>query len=153
MIESNYLIINRIPETYDRMKIAGKAAVFLNGSGKMIDRGAVRIDDTVYAFMYCDEVRNITLVTESGDVITILCRDAGTYDETLSELRKASGRSFSKQNKRINRYAESVAEKLGEGVRLRVTDAVDQSEMVECPECGMLNPKGSVYCLDCGAEI
>ncbi|MBQ6388445.1 MAG: zinc-ribbon domain-containing protein [Mogibacterium sp.] len=25
--------------------------------------------------------------------------------------------------------------------------------MVKCPECGMLNPAGSEYCLDCGAEI
>ena len=44
-------------------------------------------------------------------------------------------------------------EKLRDGVQIKVTDALDTSDMEVCPECGMLNPKGSPYCLDCGAEI
>ena len=39
------------------------------------------------------------------------------------------------------------------GVQVKIADAVDESEMLVCPECGMLNPKGSEYCLDCGAEL
>ena len=48
---------------------------------------------------------------------------------------------------------KAVAEKLALGIKLRITDAVNDADMVKCPECGMLNPQGSMYCLDCGAEI
>ena len=156
MLDSSYLIINRKPQKFDRVRFAGKAAVFIDSEGKPLNYGVLRLDDTVYAALYCDEVRNVTLVIDAQGqrtVETILWHTEEGYRDGLAQLRKSVSLHFSPQNIRINRYAEAIAAKLDEGVQLRVTDAVDESGMVKCPECGMLNPAGSEYCLDCGAEI
>jgi hypothetical protein len=86
-------------------------------------------------------------------VITILWCSEESYRLDSDALRKAYGGRFSRQNIRLNRYAESIAEKLDNGVHLRVSDAIDETGMKVCPECGMLNPKGSPFCYDCGAEL
>ena len=138
------------------MRIAGRAAVFIDQDGRPLDNGVLILDDTVYAVLYCDEVRNVTMITDRGgirNVVTVLWHTEEGYREGSRLLRDAAGRHFSVQNTRLNRYAEAIAAKLDEGVRLRVADAVDESDMAVCPECGMLNPAGSRYCLDCGAEI
>ena len=156
MLEHNYLIINRHPQTFAGMRIAGKAAVFTDEEGKVLDYGVLILDSSVYAALYCDEVRNITLVTDKSgvqNVVTILWYTEDGYRQGFEALRSVLPMHFSPQNKKLNRYAEAVAEKLALGVKLRITDAVRASDMVECPECGMLNPAGSQYCLDCGAEI
>lgn len=156
MLTSNYLIIDRRPQRFAEMRVSGKVAVFIGDNGRPVDYGAVILDDSVYAALYCDEVRNITLVQDRmGEirVITILWHTDGSYRQGTDALHEALGKHFSRQNLRINRYAEAIAEKLREGVKLRVTDAQDETGMVRCPECGMLNPPGSQYCLDCGADI
>ena len=156
MLNSNYLIINRRAGKFTEMKIAGKTAVFLGENGRPVDYGVIALDSTVYTALFCDEVRNVTLVTDRAgvrNVVTILWYTDEGYLDGLSRLRSALPIHFSVQNTRINRYADAIAEKLELGVRLRVTDAVDETDMVKCPECGMLNPAGSEYCLDCGAEI
>lgn len=156
MLDSNYLITDRKAQRFGRLRIAGRAAVFTDADGKVLDNGVLALDDSVYTALFCDEVRNITFVIDKGGrrtVRTILwCTDEG-YRQDGEALRKAYSGRFSPQNLRLNRYAEAIAEKLDEGVRLRVTDAVDESEMAVCPECGMLNPPQSGYCLECGAEI
>ena len=156
MIDSNYLIINRQPHRFKDMRIAGHTAVFTDEAGRIIDYGAVSLGESVYAALCCDEVRNVTLVTDRPgmqEVITILWMTEEGYRSGLEALKKVLHMHFSPQNKKLNRYAEAVAEKLALGVKLRITDAVSASDMVECPECGMLNPAGSQYCFDCGAEI
>lgn len=156
MLDSNYLIINRHPQRFSDMRIAGHAAVFTDADGKVLDFGVLRLDSTVYAALYCDEVQNVTLVIDKGgrqDVVTLLWLTEEGYLEGLEALKGVLRMHFSPQNMKLNRYAEAVAEKLSLGVKLRITDAVNTADMVECPECGMLNPAGSQYCLDCGAEI
>lgn len=156
MLDSNYLIINRHPQRFSEMRIAGRTAIFTGADGKVLDYGVFALGSSVYAALYCDEVRNITFVTDKGsqhDVITTLWLNEDDYVRSLTALKEVLGIHFSPQNKKLNRYAEAVAEKLALGVKLRITDAVRASDMVECPECGMLNPAGSQYCLDCGAEI
>lgn len=156
MLNSNYLIINRKARKFKKLRMAGRAAVFTDDAGKVIDNGVLAIDDSVYAVLYCDEVRNVTIVTDRGgrrNVFTILWCSEDGYREDSEALRKAYSGRFSRQNLKLNRYAESIAEKLDEGVRLRVTDAVDESGMKVCPECGMMNPVESGYCLECGADI
>ena len=156
MIDSDYYIINRKPQRFCEMRIAGRTAVFLDGDGKVLDYGVLRLGQGVYAALYCEEVRNVTFVTGgtgNADVVTVLWRTDEEYSQGLEELRRAAEIRFSPQNMKLNRYAEAVAEKLALGIKLRITDAVNDADMVKCPECGMLNPSGSMYCLDCGAEI
>lgn len=156
MIDSDYYIINRKPQRFREMRIAGRTAIFLNSEGKVLDYGVLQLGQSIYAALYCDEVKNVTFVTcNSGgaDVVTVLWQTAEGYSHGLEELRRATAVRFSPQNKKLNRYAEAVAEKLSLGIKLRITDAVNDADMIKCPECGMLNPSGSMYCLDCGAEI
>lgn len=156
MLDSNYLIIDRRPQRFADMRIAGKAAVFINKDGKVLDFGVITLDSSVYAALFCDDVRNVTFVIDKGSrrqVVTLLWLTEEDYLRGLEALKDVLHVRFSPQNMKLNRYAESIAEKLDEGVKLRVTDAVNTGDMVQCLECGMLNPRGSQYCLDCGAEI
>ena len=156
MIDSNYLIINRKPQRFDTIRIAGRTAIFLDVDGRPLDFGVISLDDSVYAALCCEKVKNVTLVTDRAgiiNVVTILWHTQEGYREGYELIGRILGRHISVQNEKLNRYAEAIAEKLSLGVKLRVTDAVDESQMVVCPECGMLNPAGSGYCLDCGAEI
>lgn len=156
MLGSNYLIINKKPEKFARMMLAGKTAVFLGDNGKPVDYGVLPLDDSVYAILVCSDVRLVMLVTErreNSSVYGIAWKDDADYEAGVEAIKSASGIKLSKQDLKISSYAWSIAEKLGAGVRIKVTDAIDESEMEVCPECGMLNPKGSTYCLDCGAEL
>lgn len=156
MLDSNYYIVNRHAQRFSAMKLTARAAIFLNEEGRPVDFGVLALADSIYAAVYCDEVRNVTFITDRGgihDVVTILWDTDDGYRAGFELLRRACGKTFYRQNKKLNRYAESIAEKLDIGVRIRVTDAVDESEMIVCPECGILNPKGTPYCLDCGAEL
>ncbi|MBR0085236.1 MAG: hypothetical protein IJL97_01675, partial [Lachnospiraceae bacterium] len=118
------------------MKMTPKAAVFLNEEGRPVDFGVLALADSIYAAVYCDEVRNVTFITDRNgihDVVTILWLTDEGYRTGLDALRKACGKTFYRQNKKLNRYAESIAEKLDIGVRIQVTDAVDESAMTVCP--------------------
>ena len=156
MLDSNYYIVNRYAQKFSEMRLTGKAAIFLDEDGRPVDFGVLQLHESLYAVIYCDEVNNVTFITDRAgihDVVTILwCTDEG-YRAGFEALRAASGKTFYRQNKKLNRYAESIAEKLDTGVRIRVADAVDESAMAVCPECGTLNPKGTPFCLDCGAEL
>ena len=156
MLDSNYYIVNRKARKFSSMKLTEKAAIFLGEDGRPVDFGVLQLHEALYAAVYCDEVRNITFVTDRRgihDVVTILWHTDEEYRSGFDALRAACGKTFYRQNIKLNRYAESIAEKLDIGVRIRVTDAVDETAMTVCPECGTLNPKGTPYCLDCGAEL
>ena len=153
MLDANYFIVNRNAKKFANMSLDGNKASFSDDLGSEV--GCILIDESIYAVLFCDEVRNITFVFENEtlDVVTVLCLDGMLYDKLKCSLQDEYHLELSKQNIRINRYAESIAEKLANGVKLRVTDAADNSDMVECPECGMMNTKGSPYCMDCGADL
>lgn len=153
MLNNNYLIINRKPQPFDSVEMDVDTMMFLDESGSIID--VLVLDDAVFAALYCDEVRNITLVVYSDEirVITILWTTDSEYEAGRKLIADALSIPFSSQNKKINRYGEELAKKLADGVKLQVIDAVDNSAMVKCPDCGMLSPKGTPFCLDCGAEL
>ena len=155
MIANNYLIINKRPQKFERMQLAGRAAVFTD-SGRPVDFGVLALDESIYTMLVCESFRIVMLVIDRhGErrVEGIFWKKAEDYENCVAGLSEAAGIRPSRQDTKINSYAWSIASKLDEGVRVRVTDAVDESDMAVCPECGMLNPKGTPYCLDCGAEL
>ena len=153
MLNKNYLIINRKPRPFDSIEMDAETMMFLDESGSIID--VLVLDDTVFAALYCDEVRNVTLVVYSDEirVVTILWTSDSEYETGRKQIADNLGVPLSSQNKKINRYGEELAKKLADGVKLQVIDAVDNSAMVKCPDCGMMSPKGTPFCLDCGAEL
>ncbi|MBQ9272919.1 MAG: zinc ribbon domain-containing protein [Mogibacterium sp.] len=156
MLASNYLIINKKPQKFKEMRIAGRTAVFIAENGRPLDFGVLALDDSIYTMMSCEQVNLMMMVIDRQGSRTVECifwQTAEGFEQDADAIKKASGLKISKQDLKINSYAWSIAKKLDEGVRVKVTDAVDASDMVVCPECGMLNPKGSPYCLDCGADI
>ena len=151
MVKSNYLIINKKPQTFSAMKCAGRAAVFTDGDGKPLDYGVLIMDSSIYTVLVCSEFRLAVLVIDrQGErtVEDIFWTDDEAFEAGVAAISEAAGIKT-----KINSYAWSIAEKLDAGVQVKIADAVDESEMLVCPECGMLNPKGSEYCLDCGAEL
>ena len=149
MLRNNYVIINREPQQFISMRLEDKTLT-LDGDNLLI------LDESIYAALYCDEVRNVTLVIDkngSQTVETLLwCEEAG-YLAGKREIEGALGRKMSRQNKKLNRYAEEIAKKLAIGIKIQVIDAIEESAMVECPDCGMMSPKGTPFCMDCGAEL
>lgn len=138
------------------MKLAGRTAVFVDGDGRPIDFGVLPLTDSLYAMMSCDQVRLIMMVTDrqgEHNVIGVLWKDESEYAEDRARLVDAADIRLYRRDLKVNSYAWSIAGKLDDGVRIRLTDAVDESEMAVCPECGMLNPKGTPYCLECGSEL
>ena len=53
MITSNYLIINKKPQKFSTMRIAGKAAVFIDTDGRPVDFGVLALDDSIYTMLVC----------------------------------------------------------------------------------------------------
>ena len=156
MLKNNYLIINKKARVFDGMKIAGRTAVFLDKDGRPIDHGVLPLDGSVYAMMSCAEVGLLMMVTDRHgvhDVIGVFWRDGEDYGTECRKLGDAAGMRIYRQDLKISSYAWSIADKLNTGVRIKVTDAVDEADMCGCPECGTLNPKGTPYCLECGCEL
>lgn len=156
MVKNNYLIINKKPQIFDSVKLSGKAAVFTDTDGKPLDYGVLILDDSIYTMLVCSSFRLAVLVIDRHGERTVegifWDSDRG-YEEGVSAISAAAGLRPSKQDTKINSYACSIAAKLNDGVHVKVTEPVDESDMIVCPECGMLNPKGSPYCLDCGAAL
>lgn len=156
MLTSNYLIINKRPQKFSSMRIAGKAAVFTDEAGRPVDFGVLALDDSIYTMLVCSEFRLTMLVIDRhGErrVEGIFWLTDEDYEACVSGLAETAGLRPSVQDSKINSYAWSIAKKLDEGVRVKVADALDKSGMTVCPECGMLNPEGAEYCLDCGADL
>lgn len=156
MLKDNYLIINKKPQAFSEMRIAGRTAVFIGADGKPLDFGVLPLDESIYAMMSCRQVKLVMLVTDRQEEIRvtgIFWKKEEDFEDGAARLAAVSGRRMSKQDLKISNYAWAVAKKLEKGVRIKVTDAVNESEMTVCPECGMLNPNNSPYCLDCGAEL
>lgn len=156
MIKSNYLIINKKAQKFEDLRIAGRAAVFTNAENKALNYGVLALDDSIYAIMCCDGHNALALVLDKGgsrsvEIVMWQSKDAYIkYKEQISGIIK---KRISVQDYKFSNYAWQVAQKLDEGNRVQIVDALDESKMAVCPECGMLNPAGSPYCLDCGAEI
>lgn len=156
MIQDNYLIINKKAQKFREIRIAGHAAVFTDYENKPLNYGVLALDASIYAIMCCDEHHALALVLDKGgsrSVEIIMWAGSDAYTEHKTRISEILNRRISIQDYKFSSYAWQIARKLDEGNQVKVVDALDESSMAVCPECGMLNPAGSQYCLDCGAEI
>ena len=156
MIKNNYLIINKKAQKFEDLRIAGHAAVFTNAENKALNYGVLALDDSIYAIMCCDGHNALALVLDKGSsrsVEIVMWQSKDAYIKYKEQIAGIIKKRISVQDYKFSNYAWQVAQKLDEGNRVQIVDALDESKMAVCPECGMLNPAGSPYCLDCGAEI
>ncbi len=157
MTKSNFLLINRKSQVFEKVLVGQKGIILQDNNGKVLDNGILVLNDTVRGVLYCDEVRNITfLVTKPGDygIETLIFAEEGPYKDVLQAIEKNFPKlEISPQNKKLNRYAERLMEKLRDGQEVRIVDAVKESDMIICPECGVQCAPGTPYCMECGAEL
>ena len=156
MLNSNYIIIDRKAHRFEKIRFAAKTALFTDIKERPVDHGTLSLNECVYALMKCEEAKNISLVLDKKTehhVVTLLFVSLEKYEIALGQIETITNMKASKQNLKINRYAESICEKLANGVRLKVTDSIERSNMLECSSCGMLNPSGTRFCYECGEEM
>lgn len=157
MTKRNFLLINRKPQEFEKVLLGKKGIILQSTDGKVLDNGIMVLDDTVRAMLYCEEVRNLTfLVTKPGAyaIETLIFADEDHYKKVLQEIQQKFPRlERSPQNKKLNRYAERLMEKLRDGQDVRIVDAIKESDMIICPECGVQCAPGTPYCMECGAEL
>ncbi|MBQ6622379.1 MAG: hypothetical protein IJH75_06055 [Mogibacterium sp.] len=153
----NHLLINRRPGLFGAVTFGGRGLILTDEAGRVPDNGIIVMDGSVYVCLYCDAVRNITLLIDRPGqyrITTLLFAQEESYRAVLAGMRAAWPElRFSEQNLKINRYAERVLEKLREGTRLEIRDAVREEDVVYCPECGVQCEPGMAYCMECGAEL
>ncbi|MDD5823115.1 MAG: hypothetical protein PUD55_01625 [Firmicutes bacterium] len=133
-------------------------AIILKGPKSVLDHGVINVADGIYACMYSDDIRYISIVTAGSDsrVLTLYCDAQSDYESLLDTIRSScSSLTISSQNNKLNSYANSVAEKLRIGVELRIVDAKDDDDSVICPGCGVANDwnPNMPYCMECGAAL
>lgn len=157
MTKRNFLLINRKPQEFENVLLGKKGIILQGKDGKVLNNGVLVLDDTVRAMLYCEEVRNITfLVTKPGayGIETLIFTEKVLYQKVLRGIEeKFPNLEISPQNKKLNRYAERLMEKLRDGQDVRLVDAVKESDMIICPECGVQCAPGTPYCMECGAEL
>jgi len=152
-----FFLIDRKPQELSK-GTAGKNGLILQGpDGRVLDNGVIVMNDSVRAVLYCEEVKNITfLVKQAGKyaVETLIFGRREEFRTLLDQIRnRYPGTEISRQNRKINRYAERIREKLNDGAEVRIVDAVREEDVVICPECGAQCAPGTPYCMECGAEL
>ena len=159
MLKTNFAIINREPFAFTSLSIEGQNLRIVGANGSDTAGSPLALDASIYAALYCDDVQNVTLVVNKDGVQTVetllWCDEAG-YEagkKNIGDVLATAGVRMSRQNKKLNSLGEEIAKKLAIGVEIAVIDAVEESAMVTCPDCGMQSPKGTPYCMDCGAEL
>ena len=130
MTKSNFLLIDRKPQVLEEVIPGEKGLIFLGKDRRILDHGVLVMDSGVRA-----------AAKEKYEKV----RDAVKKDYPKLEM--------SPQNKKLNRYAERLMEKLKDGQEVRIVDAVRAEDVVICPECGVQCAPGSQYCMECGAEL
>ena len=132
--------------------------IVLKGENSVLDNGVINMADGIYACLHSADIRYICLVTEGDDstVLTLYMDSLSEFEATVEDIQNTCpSLTISPQNFRVSQYAKSVAEKLREGVRLRIQDAQSDENIVECPECGVANEINPAlpFCMECGAAL
>lgn len=153
----NFFLIDRKPQSLTKVT-AGKSGLILQGpAGQVLDNGVIVMNDSVRAGLYCEDVKNITFLAKQAGkyaVETLIFGRKEDFRKVLDQIRSRYPKlEISRQNRKINRYAERIREKLNDGAEVRIVDAVREEDVVICPECGAQCAPGTPYCMECGAEL
>lgn len=151
----NNLVINKKPYRFDTVSVGDGLISFSNGGSEDVPHGTIDADAQVYAVMYCDKLRTIAIIEKKPKplVLSAIFADEAAYNSVIGAAKDTLKVRVSRQNEKINGYAANIAEKLGEGTEVEIMDAVDENDVIICPECGMQCDPGSKYCMECGAEL
>lgn len=152
----NYHIVDKKAQFLQELAVGDGWFLARGEDGAVLVPGIIRGGEQVYGILFCDSLRNLTLVlrTPAVHIVTLIFVEEAAYEEAKALLKTLfQGKRFSAQNFKINSYARSIAEKLADGVELQIVDAVFAESVVVCPECGMQCEPGMAYCMDCGAEL
>lgn len=127
-----------------------------NSEGEVLYPGEAGEQNEIFAWLYANRQKNLTMIVRKPDpdMMMLLFIKEEDYKRVKELLMKAFPHAvWSRQNEKISGYASVLVEKLKEGTSLQVIDAVDEEEMLRCPECGMQVEPGMAYCMECGAEL
>ncbi|WP_456079154.1 zinc ribbon domain-containing protein [Mogibacterium sp.] len=124
--------------------------------GLPIDGARINANEQLYAVLFYEKRHFISLIVKKPTpyAISLVFRNRVDYDDVLALLEMtASEIRFSRQDFKISSYANRIIDKLRDGVELAIMDAVDKSNVMVCPECGVEVQPGALYCMECGAEL
>lgn len=128
----------------------------MNSEGEVLYPGEAGNQNEVFAWLYADRQKNLTMIVRKPDpdMMMLLFMKEEDYEKVKTLLMQSFPDAvWSRQNEKIGGYASTLVEKLKEGTSLQVIDAVDEEDMLRCPECGMQVEPGMAYCMECGAEL
>lgn len=148
----NILVVNNHAELFDSLKIED-SMLSIFGAHKEVKKLNL---DKIHVCLYCEELRNITLIIKEVDVykVSMLMEQTDTYQKFVSFLKNQDPTfDFSEQNKKITGYATAIVEKLREGTVLTIIDKKEETNIIYCPECGVQCDPNIPYCMECGAMI
>lgn len=107
----------------------------------------------VYTCMYCEEVKNITMILTDCTKITFLFDSKNEFMNMIQLLQRQDKFSIVSQNKKINSYATAIIEKKKEGIDMEIISQTEKKNVKYCPVCGMECDPNIPYCMECGAEV
>jgi hypothetical protein len=158
----NLYIVEKGAEPFDGISaedgficVKRKAANVENSSDEARICGKVRISQ-VYACMYCESLKNITLIIRGEEIykVSFVMNDEKVFGDLLGFMKQACvSAHMSEQNKKINGYAAGIIEKLKEGIEIAIIESRDKEDIPCCPVCGVQCDPAIPYCMECGAAL
>ena len=142
-------IVNKVPKKFDTVEVNGNVLA-------VKEAGAQIPVDKIHVCLYCDMLKNITIIVCDKDIYkaSLVMDTEEKYTETLTYLKvNCKGVDFSEQNKKINGYATALVDKMKDGIELTIVDSSDTVKVPICPECGMQCDPSIPYCMECGASV
>lgn len=152
----NFFIVDKKPQAVGRVYNQESILLVKDDEGKILEHGELNLRKDLYACLYCKRLKNITFIVKRDRVFSasLLIADEMQFESVLRLMREASPElELSEQNAKINGYANSLVEKLKEGVEVTIMDTKEESAIKYCSVCGMQCDPNIPYCMECGASV
>lgn len=152
----NLYIVNKKPQLVAKVEFEASVLRMLDEKANLLESGKIDLGQSVYAGLYCKQLRNITFIIngESPYSVSLIIAEDSKFDEVLQLIKTACpSLELIEQNAKINGYAASVVEKLQEGVTVKILETKEEEKVKCCPMCGMQCDPNIPYCMECGASV